>query len=401
MQNLDLSFLSGKTVTCAVSGGGDSVALLHLLYTNKEALSLDLRAAHFHHGLRESADRDEAFVRDLCGKWGIELDVGRGDTLSYAKAQGLSLEEAARKLRYDFLMAQEGLIALAHHGDDQVETVLLNLLRGTGLRGLCAMERQSGRLVRPLLCVSREAVEIYLNEHGLPCCFDETNGEDDALRNRLRHHVIPLLKKENPALTETVGRMTSLLQEDDALLQEEAKALLKSAEKDGGYDCRVLRASPYCHRAVRQLLDGLEKPSLAHVDAVCSLMEDLSGTKAVDLPGLRAVREYEILYLGRERQVPTPDPVTIRAEGPGHVFWNGWEVCWKDLCGDLTVRNRLPGDTICLPGGTKTVKKLLIDRKIPKEKRDALPVVLLDGKIVAVGGVVCIHKQIEIKERDV
>ncbi len=401
MQNLDLNFLRGQTVTCAVSGGGDSVALLHLLWTKRETLSMDLRAAHFHHGLRESADRDEGFVRALCAAWGIELDVGRGDTASYAKAEGLSIEEAARKLRYSFLLEREGLIAVAHHGDDQVETVLLNLLLGTGLRGLCAMERQSGRLVRPLLSVSRDEIEAYLAEHELSRCFDETNEEDDALRNRLRHRVIPLLKKENPALTETVGRMTALLQEDDALLRASAEALLERAEKDGGYDCRVLRASPYCRRAVRCLLDSLEKPSMVHVDAVCGLMEELSGTKAVDLPGVRIVREYEILYLGRERLRPTPDPVTVRADGSGHIIWNGREIHWQELSGELTVRSRLPGDEIRLPGGTKTVKKLLIDRKIPRERRDGVPIVLLDGEIVAVGDVVSTHKTIEIKERDI
>lgn len=400
MQNLDLTSLCGQTVTCAVSGGGDSVALLHLLWKNKDALSMDLRAAHFHHGLRESADRDEAFVRSLCAAWGIELDVGRGDTAAFAKAEGLSMEEAARKLRYGFLLAREGLVAVAHHGDDQVETVLLNLLRGTGLRGLCAMERQSGRLVRPLLGVSREKIEAYLAEHGLPRCFDETNGEDDALRNRLRHHVIPLLKKENPALTETVGRMTALLQEDDALLRASSESLLKSAEKNGGYDCRVLRASPYCRRAVRLLLDELEKPSMAHVDAVCGLIEECRGTKTLDLPGLRAVREYDILYLGKARQTPIPGPVTVCVDGPGSILWNGWEIRWGDLCGALTVRSREPGDVICLPGGTKTVKKLLIDRKIPRERREDLPIVLLDGAILAVGDTACIDKKIEIKERE-
>ncbi|MBQ9968796.1 MAG: tRNA lysidine(34) synthetase TilS [Oscillospiraceae bacterium] len=401
MQSLDLTFLRGRTVTCAVSGGGDSVALLHLLRENKETLSIDLRAAHFHHGLRETADRDEAFVRDLCAQWGIELDVGRGDTLAYAGAEGLSVEEAARKLRYDFLLRREGLIALAHHGDDQVETVLLNLLRGTGLRGLCAMERQSGRLVRPLLSVSRAEIEAYLAAHDLPRCLDETNDEDDALRNRLRHHVIPLLKQENPALTETVGRMTALLQADDALLQAEAEALLKKAETDGGYDCCVLRASPYCRRAVRILLDRLEKPSMAHVDAVCGLMEDLSGTKTVDLPGMRAVREYGILSVRSHRKTSIPAPVSVRADGAGHIFWNGWEIRWADICGELTVRGRQPGDEIRLPGGTRTVKKLLIDRKLPKECRDGIPIVLLDGTVLAVGDAVCICKNIHIKERDI
>ena len=397
--NPDLTYLRGKTVTCAVSGGGDSVALLHLLWSARRELEIDLRAAHFHHGLRKTADDDEKFVKDLCKKWDIPLVVERSDAVSYAREKGLSIEEAARHLRYDFLLAQEGLIAVAHHGDDQVETVLINLLRGTGLRGLCAMERQSGRIVRPLLSTSRQEIEGYLNCHGLSYQTDETNLEDDALRNRLRHHVVPLLKQENPALCETVSRMTALLQDDDAILTAQTTTLLEHARKNGGYDCRVLTGSPLCRRAVRLLLDDLEKPSMAHVDAVCGLMEDCSGTKEVQLPGVTVTREYDTLYIGKDSPYAAPAAVTVQTDGLGSILWGGYEVSWREAVGEMTVRTRQTGDEICLTGGTKTVKKLLIDRKIPKEKRDFLPIVLLNGQIVAVGDVVCITKQIEIKER--
>lgn len=397
----DLSFLRGQTVTCAVSGGADSVVLLHLLQSAKEALDISLRAAHFHHGLRETADRDEAFVTALCEAWQVPLAVGRGDAAAFAAEHGLSVEEAARQLRYDFLLKQQGLIALAHHGDDQVETVLINLLRGTGLRGLCAMERQSGRLVRPLLEVTRREIEDYAKDRGLAYCTDETNEADDALRNRLRHHVVPLLKAENPSLAATVGRMTALLQEDDALLRAQTELLLNKAEKDGGYDCRVLRASPYCRRAVRALLDGLEKPTMSHVDGVCALLEDCSGTKEVLLPGVRAVREYDVLYLAPCACAQVPEAVTVEAAAPGSLCWGAYEITWKEPLGLLQIRSRQTGDEIRLPGGTKTVKKLMIDRKIPKQKRELLPIVLLDGAVQAVGSLVCIHDKIEIKERNI
>ena len=185
-------FAPGDRVVCALSGGGDSVALTHCLLFLRQELGISVAAAHFNHCLRGAeSDGDEAFVRQLCARWGVELSVGRGDPRSLT---GESPEEAARHLRYGFLMEQSGWIATAHHGEDQIETVLLNLLRGTGLKGLCGMQPKNGRLVRPMLEVSREEVEEYLAKNGLECRFDSSNGTDDALRNRLRHHILPLLR---------------------------------------------------------------------------------------------------------------------------------------------------------------------------------------------------------------
>ena len=395
--NLDLTFLRGKTVTCAVSGGADSVALLHILYLAREDLGLRLHAAHYNHCLRQNADLDEAFVKELCGAWDIPLEVGRGDVAAYAEESGLSLEEAARKLRYDFLMAQPGLIATAHNADDQVETVLLNLVRGTGLMGLCAMQEQTDRVVRPLLDTTRQQIEAYLAEHDLPHREDETNEEDDALRNRLRHHVIPLLREENPSLAKTVGRMTALLQEDEAFLQAQTKNLLRDAAKDGGYDCRILRKSPLCKRAVRSLL-RIEKPSAVHVDAVCALMEDLSGSKQVQLPGMTVRRQYDILYFGKEAAA-APESVAADAGQAGCLQWGNWRIRWESCEGRLLIRSRRTGDTIHLPGGSKTIKKLLIDRKIPAMERDLIPVVEYGGQIVAVGDLFCQMEQLQIEER--
>lgn len=392
--------LQGQRVVCAISGGVDSVALLHGLWSLQELWNMTLTAAHFHHGLRESADRDEAFVKALCQKLKIPLVIGRGDAAAYARDNGMSVEEAGRHLRYEFLFAQEGLVAVAHHGDDQVETVLLNLLRGTGLRGLCAMPQQQGRLVRPLLEATRAEIEAYAEEQQLAYCTDETNLEDDALRNRLRHHVVPVLKEENPSLVKAVSRMTALLQEDEAILHRQTEALLEEARKNDGYDCRILRASPLCKRAVRQLLDTLEKPAMIHVEAVCSLMEELHGTKKVQLPGLTVRREYDMLYFGQMCTTAVPAPVFVQADAPGCVLWGNFEVAWEEPVGEVLIRCRQTGDAVQLHGGTKTVKKLLIDKKIPANKRDTLPIVLLSGEVAAVGDVVCINRKIKVKERE-
>lgn len=384
--------LQGKAVTCAISGGADSVALLHGLWSVRQELELKLSAAHFHHGLRETADRDREFVQALCAKLEIPLALGAADVKAYAKTHGMSVEEAARVLRYEFLMEQPGLIATAHNADDQVETVLINLLRGTGLKGLCAMERCRGRLVRPLLDVSRQQIERYLAQNGLAHCDDESNFADDALRNRLRHHVVPLLKEENPDLTRTISRMTELLQQDEAYLQTKTRELLERAKADGGYDCRVLRQDPLCARAVRSLLQ-IPKPSMAHVQAVCSLMEDLDGTKQVQLPHMRVVRQYHIIYFGKDPCGAVPPTQIIDLGEAGSTLWGSWQISWqKEACGQeiktLCIRSRLEGDCVRLPGGTKTVKKLLIDRKIPAERRDHLPILVHEDRVLAVADLV-------------
>ena len=185
----ELLLQNGDHVVCAVSGGMDSVAMLHCLLSLREVLQITVSAAHYNHCLRgKASDEDEAFVRRLCASRGIPLVSERGDVMARVRETGESVEEAARQMRYDFLLRQEGLIAVAHHADDQVETVLLNLLRGTGLKGLCAMSPRQDRIIRPLLEVTRQEIEAYVLEQGLLFREDGSNKEDDALRNRLRHH---------------------------------------------------------------------------------------------------------------------------------------------------------------------------------------------------------------------
>ena len=385
----------GDRVVCALSGGSDSVALLHCLLSLRQELELTVTAAHFNHCLRgEESHGDEAFVRQLCSQWGVELNVGRGDPRSLT---GESPEEAARHLRYEFLMAQSGWIVTAHHGEDQIETVLLNLIRGTGLKGLGGMQPKNGRLLRPMLEVSKEEVEQYLSENGLKCRFDRSNGADDALRNRIRHHILPLLRQENPNLTETFTRMTALLRQDEAYLEEKtAEILQKSAVKDG-FDCTHLTNSPAVlrRRAIRQLLD-IPKPAMVHVEQVERLLTDCRGSASVDLPGgVTAIREYDVLRFARTpsagsfapvvlhpgSEVLLPElglrvslqgPVVPETETPFAIRCDGENIA-------ITVRPRQTGDTICLPGGHKTLKKWMIDQKIPAARRDRLPV-LVDGQ---------------------
>ena len=211
MQNKLLGFIRqydllqpGDRVVCAVSGGADSVALLYALKLLEEKLQISVSAAHFNHRLRGAeSDADEQFVRNLCDRLNIPLIVGAGDVVSGKKG----LEAAARNARYAFLRTLPGKIATAHTADDNAETVLMHMLRGTGLKGLGGIMPVNGNVIRPLLAATRQDVLIFLEEHHLRYTEDSSNHTDAFLRNRLRHHIIPLLRQENPKFAENISQM--------------------------------------------------------------------------------------------------------------------------------------------------------------------------------------------------
>lgn len=221
---------AGKPESCictaAFSGGADSTALLLCLYELRETLGIDLRAVHVHHGIRGAeADRDAAFCAAFCEKYGIPFQCVYVDVPAYAKARRLSLETAARILRYRALeqAAPEGFIATAHHAGDNAETVLFHLLRGSGMKGLRGILPRSGRLLRPLLSAEKAQILDYLQSRGQDYVEDSTNFTGDSSRNRLRQEMIPLLLRENPAALAHIARTAMLLTEDEALLTKQAE----------------------------------------------------------------------------------------------------------------------------------------------------------------------------------
>lgn len=386
--------LPGDAVVCAVSGGADSVALLFALYLLRDKLEISLSAAHFNHGLRgEESDRDGAFVRELCDRYRIPLTVGCGKVVPGKKG----LEAAAREARYAFLKTLPGKIATAHTADDNAETVLMHLVRGTGLRGLGGIMPQNDKLIRPMLSVTREDVLAFLGEYHLTYVTDSTNDTDQFLRNRLRHYVMPLLRKENPSLAENMSAMALRLRCDDAALS----ALAKAQERPDIVKLQTMQ------RAVRlRWIDGFLKengvhePEAEHIELVERLIFSDKPSASANLPGGVTVRRnYTRLECVSIPEEITPQELIVDGqillEKQGIVITCSpaeqaectifsYSVVPK---GKMILRSRLAGDRMRLSGGTRELKKLFIDRKIPASIRSSVPVIADDEGVLGVYGI--------------
>ena len=377
----------GDHVICAVSGGADSVALLFAMYLLREKLQIKLSAAHYNHGLRaEESDRDEAFVRTLCDRFDIPLHCARGQVTPGPKG----LEAAAREARYAFLEGLPGKIATAHTADDNAETVLMHLVRGTGLKGLGGITPVRGKVIRPMLTVTRREVLAFLEEYCLDYVTDSSNETDAFLRNRIRHRVMPQLTEENPRLAENLSAMALSLRQDEAALHALAGQALPPVSQ--------LRTMPEAlqNRLLAAFLvrSGVKEPESAHIDLARSLVNSQNPSARAQFPGGVTVgRNYDVLTVLTES--PQWEPVELPL--PGSVQCSGYEItCTLEKnadgfavkpSGPMYLRPRREGDTIRLPGGTKSLKKLFIDKKIPASQRSDIPVLADAAGVLAVCGV--------------
>lgn len=405
---------SGEPVLVALSGGADSVALLHAL----RALGYPVQGFHLNHCLRGAeSDRDEAFCRALCVRLGVELTVERVDVAAAAREQGNGVEETARRMRYARLQdAAQGMkIATAHTADDNLETVLFHLVRGTGPKGLAGIPPVRGQIIRPMLRVERMQVEEYLASIGQDYVTDSTNADDAYTRNRIRHTVVPALREIQPSAAQAAARLGDLLRQDEDCLNGLVQAcMVQAVRPDGAWEIAPLRqVHPAVRtRALRRLLaqDGMPLRDLTaqHIFALEQLLESEKPSASCDLPhGFTARREYSALRFVREGEQPIrlAVPLVVPSE---QTLWNGSvrvsvhvleknEVFYKSFntfcvdCGtidfvSLCVRTRKAGDRIRLTetGGSRTLKKLLIDRKIPRYKRDGLAVIADKNGVIAV-----------------
>ena len=407
----------GARVLVALSGGRDSMALLTALEELAEDRSLTLLAAHYDHGLRgEESRRDRDFVMRWCESRGIPLTVGQGDVAGEAKRTRRGVEETARTMRYAFLeeTADRGgadCVATAHNADDNVETVLLHLVRGAGLDGLTGIPPRRGRLVRPLLARSRTDIDAYLARKGVPWVEDSTNARTDYARNRLRQEVLPVLRSINPNLNATLAANLVRLRADRDYLYAQAapaagQAVFEKEQVSLPAAALTDLPRPLAVRAVRTLLAGLDRHQISavHLEQILALAESTDPGGVLSLPaGLTARREYDRLILSVAAE-PPPLWEAVTVSGPGTLtLGSGWTVTLTETCSDgfqgpwrcclvpvsfpLVLRARQTGDRLTLPGRpAKTLKKWYIDEKIPRRLRDMLPVLADETGILAAAG---------------
>ncbi|MBM7855985.1 tRNA(Ile)-lysidine synthase [Desulfohalotomaculum tongense] len=425
----------GELVLVAVSGGADSVALLHMLCNLKEKLNISLHVAHLNHMFRGEESREDArFVKALCQAWQVPCTVAEKDVSQYRKKHRLSSQVAAREVRYNFLeqVAQQqgaGVIALAHHADDQAETVMLNLIRGAGLSGLAGIlpVRDSRyRYIRPLLEIRRRDIERYCKENGLKYRTDSSNKKTIYLRNKVRMHLMSILEKEyNPEIVSSLGRMAELCREEDRYIDQQVLKLWESVVC-GINKNRVeldLKKFNRLHLAVQRrviryawikLTGGQKDLSFYHVEAVIKQCKNLN-LATVELPGgYKCKVTYSKIQLELQhdkKDIPyycyplkIPGKTIIDEIGkvitaqlyqagefhrdPAKLPGNEAALDYDRTGAEIFVRKRRQGDVFKPQGtgGTVKLKKFFIDQKVPREKRDLIPIVCSSSEIIWVSG---------------
>ena len=408
--------LTGRRVLAAVSGGADSAALLCCLH----ALGCDVAAAHLNHCLRGSeSDRDEAFVRALCEKLGVPLTVERADVSAYALEQRLGAEEAARRLRYGFLERTADAvgadwIATAHTADDNLETVLFHLIRGTGAQGMAGIPPRRGRIHRPLLQATREEVEAYLAALGQDYITDSSNLSDRYTRNRIRHHVVPALREIAPHAARSVLRMSEQVRADaaclDAIAGEYRMRYAPVGDGEAAIDRGALRGlhASLRVRVLRQTLSQLGVPmseiGSRHLRALSGLLDRDGGT---DLPGgwtactdgarlaiFRHPPDWNEISVGIGANVlPNGRILTLRAVENCSGVHNPFNTFLADRdridIASLSVRRAAANDRLEIEKyrGARTVRRLCDDCRIPRRLRRDLAVLLDKNGLIAVQGI--------------
>lgn len=421
-------FPRGARVLIAVSGGADSVALLHILRVLERRGVLAVAGlAHLNHQLRGAdADADERFCRDLAAREGIPIEVGHADVAALASRGHSSLESAARNARYTFLddaadRLAADVIAVGHSLDDQAETVLLRLFRGAGARGLAGIRPRTGRVVRPLLDMRRDELRRYAAAHGLRFREDASNADTRIPRNRVRLEILPCLERHSPGLVPVLARVAEVAREDEYYLShaahELAARLARRSERGIELEAAGLGAAPraLAARVVRQAIEDAVPArfvAATHIDRVLALTAAGDGASAA-LPGCLASRRGGRIVLGAPADAPFSNGLRCPLAVPGDAVFGGWHVsadphpevppggmpparaataviAAEPLRGPLALRSRRPGDRfrpLGMGGHGRKLQDFLVDRKIARTDRDALPLVVdADDRIVWVTG---------------
>ncbi len=427
----------GEKVLVGVSGGPDSLALLHGLRTLGSEYGWSLFVIHVNHGLRgKESEEDARFVRECCNKWKIPCRIEEVNVHEALRQEGGNKQAVARKLRYKaFRKAAEGWgidkLALAHHRDDQVETILMRIIRGTGVGGLKGMEKirrwYGIHLIRPLLSISRQTIENYCQEQGLNPRLDRSNLSLAYTRNRVRLELLPLLSTYNPRVKEAILQLSEIISEEEKVWREMESDAFRQVVTEKSLASLTLDLSSFLHlsvalqrRIVKLILScllkqGSDEASLDSIERIRKIAFHPNPSVEIDLPGgIKAERKYDLLILrleedgSPENKTPAPIPLSVPGMTSLPGFMGKIEVIVSSApldaikpCRDfavfdacqidqpIMVRSRQPGDRMTCFGmnGTKKLKNLFIEAKIPRRARDSYPVVTAGEHILWLPGI--------------
>lgn len=406
-----------STVIVGLSGGADSVCLFDILNSIKNEYKIDIKAVHVHHGIRgKSADEDVSFVKKLCDKEGVDCKVVYADIPKLAAIDGKTIEECAREERYKILRDEasafeKSFIAVAHHIDDQAETVIFRMLRGTGVKGLGGMKPRNGIIIRPLLCLSKNEILSYLTERKLEYCTDETNYDDKYARNNIRHNILPIAKEivsESSLHIAELAKEASMVED---FMEEYCDNIYRKAVSDNGLDISVLNSqkeivSRYVIRIhLENVIHSLKDISRENVNAVYSLISK-DGYKEINLPyGFIACKQGNYLIIDK-KQSDEKEEFDVLLDFPGRVdmpdgrklkievaskkeedsipqsLYTKW-LDYDKISAGARLRHPQDGDYLVIDsaGSTKSLRRYMIDEKISKPCRDKLLVIATDEKV--------------------
>jgi len=410
---------SGMHVCVCISGGMDSVVLLWMLYRMREELDIRLSACHFNHMIRgEEADRDEAFCRELCLRLSVPFHCGRADVPALCQNNKLSLEETAREARYAWFQKlsneqQIDRLATAHHKNDQAETVLFRIIRGTTVSGLCGIPKARDCFIRPLLCLDKQDIAFFASEMSIDFRLDSSNFEEQYTRNYLRHSVFPMFERINPSATNSIVRLSEYASEDETLLQS---LLPEYADIQNVSNLPM----PIVRRTVVRNYAFFCKKTLCytHIDQICNAISANIQTK-IGLPeDMTAVINCGTFYFEKNKCISTQIIENgIITEGTQYccngrvklsllkkgltpiqqhdTYYDGSKefvynlsteipLSFAHICGMICYRSRQQGDRLFLHGVNRSVKKMFSEKKIPIHLRESIPVIYDNQGIICI-----------------
>lgn len=415
-----------ESVVVGVSGGSDSMCLLGLLLELRESMNLKLHVVHIHHGIRGiEADEDMAFVENFCKERDIAFYGFKYEVVSLAREKGLSTEEMGRILRYDafYKIAKEhnGKIAVAHNMEDMAETVLFNLFRGSGIKGLVGIQPVRDNIIRPIMCLSKEEIYAYLKEMGISYRVDKTNFEDEYTRNKIRLNVLPYIKENiNNKATQHIFQTSRTIFEAEEYIEDAALKVYKDYSKENAnqnevffnihmFDKPHILVSYAIRQGISVLTNSLKDITNGHVESIISLSNVNAGNK-VSLPySLYAIKEYDGIKLSKKMDTKKIEAVEITGYGTWDIPWKRAKLLvekdqfsqdifkenlytkWVDydiLEDNLSVRTRKSGDYIVVNdcGQRKKLNRFFVDNKVPQDIRDSIVLVASGSRILWIVG---------------